>query len=209
MSQQINLVNPALLPPKPFFQFNSMMLSLVVMAVVLAAFSVLVLSQVATYEREAVMSAQRVTTKQNLLGQLEQGSSKRVASPQMLAEQSAAEGESHRLQQLAGQLALLGTQQPTRSRAALFAALAERPANGVWLTAIDVTGERIALDGMTMSAAHLPVWLEQIKQTTAFAGQRFGGLELGQATVSADGGATAYAFRLSAVRAHDEPRGAP
>ncbi|MFT3734141.1 MAG: hypothetical protein QM776_03815 [Rhodocyclaceae bacterium] len=209
MSQQINLVNPALLPPKPFFQFNSMMLSLAVMVVVLAAFSVLVFSQVATYEREAVLAAQRVTAKQALLGQLEQGSTKRAASPQMMAEQSAAEAESQRLQQLAGQLAQLGTQQPARSRAGMFMALAERPANGVWLTAIDVNGDRIALDGMTLSAAHLPVWLEQIKQTPAFLGQRFGGLELGQGVTAPSGLATAYAFRLAAVRARDEPRATP
>lgn len=207
MSQQLNLVNAALLPPKPFFQFASMMLSLGVMLVVLVAFAVLVFSQLATYEGAAVQSAQRVTAKQAQIAALEQATGQRVASPRLLEEQSAVMAEGQRLQQLAGQLGQLGGQEALRSRAEMLFALAARPANGVWLTAIDVSGERIALDGKTLSAERLPPWLEQIRQTPAFAGQRFGGFNLG-ASESA-GEATAYAFRLEAVRARGEARAAP
>jgi Tfp pilus assembly protein PilN len=198
MSQQLNLVNPALLPPKPFFQFASMMLSLAVMAVVLVAFSAWINLSLKSYEQEATQSAQRVTAKQAQLATLEQTSAKRVVSPQLLEEQSAAAAESQRLQQLAGQLAQLGGQQAVRSRADLLFALAERPSKGVWLTAIEVSGERIAFDGMTLAAANLPLWMAQLQQSPAFAGQRFGGLELGQGVPSQNGDATAYAFRLAA-----------
>ena len=217
MSQQLNLVNLALLPPKPFFQFRSMMLALTVMVSVLVVFSALIFSQVSAYEQAAGVSAQRLLTTQARVAALEEKSGKREVSPTVADEQIAVEADRQRLETLAGQIAQLGGKKAVRSRAALLFALAQRPAKGLWLTGVTIDGERVALDGMTVEAADLPLWLAQLQQLPAFAGQRFGGLEIGQSTgqeggpqeaadsASAPRPVAALAFHLTAVPAGRAP----
>jgi Tfp pilus assembly protein PilN len=209
VSQQLNLVNPALLPPKPFFQFRSMMLALGVLAGVLVLFSFVIFWGVGTYEAEAASMAQREATKKTQVAELEQKTGSRQVSPQVLEEQSAALAEQQRLEELSGQIAQVGGGKSLRSRADILFALAHQPAEGLWLTGVDVTGDHIALQGQTLSAAYLPKWLAQLQQLPAFAGQRFGGLEIGLGTASADSASapvtTTLTFHLTAVSTGKTP----
>jgi Tfp pilus assembly protein PilN len=210
--QQLNLVNPALLPPKPFFQFRSMALALAVLVCVLAAFSALIFSRVSMYEQSAALSEQRATVEKAQVAALEEKSGKRQISAQVADEQLAVEAEKQRLEVLAGQIAQLGGQlggqpggqQIARSRADVLYALARRPAEGLWLTGVEVQGERIALDGMALNASAIPVWLAQLQESPVFAGQRFGGIEIvpgAAASASAPVTQTALTFHLTAMPA--------
>ncbi|MEC5386083.1 hypothetical protein VVD49_10125 [Uliginosibacterium sp. H3] len=213
MSQQLNLVNPALLPPKPFFQFRSMMLALAVLVGVLVFFSFFITSQVRSFEEAAALSAQRLAAKQTQIAALEQKSGTRVLSPAVAEEQASVEAEKRRLEELGTQIAQLGGLRTVRSRADILFALAQRPATGLWLTGIDIVGERMAFEGMTLQAANLPRWLGELQTLTVFAGQRFGGIEIKPVEVVAQSapaagqsaGVSVLAFSLTAEPAEKKP----
>lgn len=206
MSQQLNLVNPALLPPKPFFQFRSMMLALTVLVGVLVLFSVFIGSQVRTVEEASALSAQRLAAKQAQITALEQKTGARTLSPAVAEEQASVAAEKQRLEELGNQIAQLGGLRAVRSRADILFALAQRPAKGLWLTGIDIAGEHMALEGMTLQAANLPVWLGELQASPVFAGQRFGGIEIKPAVADPGSpGAGALAFNLTAEPAEKRP----
>ncbi|WP_018609062.1 PilN domain-containing protein [Uliginosibacterium gangwonense] len=187
MKQQINLVNLALLPPKPDFQFKSMVLSLLVIVAAMLLLTLLFVSRIGAYESAAEQSKQRVTLKETQVKALEQQVAARQKDPKVAAELLGKQDEQRRLQKMANALqqgGLLG--QPAPSYAAYLYALASKPTQGVWLTQIEFHGPRMLLQGMAMQADDIPAYLTQLKGMSAFAGQRFVSFELGR-KVSAEG----------------------
>lgn len=187
MKQQINLVNLALLPPKPFFQFKSMLMSLLVIVAAMLLLTLLFASRIGSYESAAEQSRQRASLKETQVKALEQQVAARQKDPQVAAELLASQDEQRRLQKMENALqqgGLLGQAAP--SYAAYLYALASKPMQGVWLTQIEFHGPRMLLQGMAMQADDIPAYLAQLKGVPAFAGQRFLSFELGR-KVSAEG----------------------
>ena len=201
MRQQINLVNLALLPPKPFFQFKSMMISLAVIMVFLSAISVLFRFSLNGYLGTIAQVERNVSLKQEQLKALEQKASLRQKDPAVAARLARLQDERQRLQQMAGLLRQGGIAEEKRSPAAYLYALARQASPGIWLTWIELHGDRVSLQGGASDAAAVPVYLAQIMRLPEFKGQRFAGFELGSlsSTAVAPVSGKALAFRLESI----------
>lgn len=202
MRQQINLVNLALLPPKPFFQFRSMMLSLAVIAVALSLLAWIFDSRVALYLSAAELAQQRVGVKQERVKAIEAQMTQRQKDPQAAAALLKAQEEQQRLRQIASSLQQGGMLEEGRSYATYLYALAEKPARGIWLTQIEFHGSRMLLEGMALSAEDIPPYLAQLQTLPVFSGQRFLSFALGRRALPASAGAKpaeALMFRLEPV----------
>lgn len=201
MRQQINLVNLALLPPKPFFQFKSLMISLAVVLVFLTAISVLFRSNLNGYLGTIAQVGRNVGLKQEQLKALEQKASLRQKDPAVAARLVRLQDERQRLQQMAGLLQQGGVTEENRSQAAYLYALARQASPGIWLTSIELHGDRVSLQGGASDAAAVPAYLAQIMRLPEFKGQRFASFELGSlpAAVGAAVSGKALAFRLESI----------
>lgn len=202
MRQQINLVNPALLPPKPFFQFRSMMIALAVIVVSLSVMVAAFQAKVAAYQAIAEVAAQRVTVKQQRVKTLETQLAQRQKDPQAAASLLKAQAEQMQLHQIASSLARGGMLDEGQSYAGYLNALARQPNRGVWLTRIEFHGARMLLEGMAMSAEDIPPYLTRLQSLPEFSGQRFLSFSLGRRAVNADGVGKpreALMFRLEPV----------
>lgn len=202
MRQQINLVNLELLPPKPFFQFRSMVISLAVIALALSLLVLFFHSRLALYQSTAELVQQRVSVKQERIKVIEQQVAQRQKNPQVVADLLKAQEEQQRLRQIAASLQQGGMLDESRSYATYLYALAQKPANGVWLTQIEFHGSRLLLEGMALHATDLPPYLAQLKELPVFAGQRFVSFDLGRKTFATTAGVPAaevLMFRLEPV----------
>ncbi|MEN9491922.1 MAG: hypothetical protein RJA63_2371 [Pseudomonadota bacterium] len=202
MRQQINLVNPALLPPKPFFQFRSMMTALAVIALSLSVLAGVFSAKVASYREITDRATQRLALKQERVKELEAQLAQRQKDPQAVAALVKAQTEQMQLRQIAASLARGGMLEDGKSYAAYLEALARKPSRGVWLNRIEFHGARMLLEGMAVSAEDIPPYLSQLQSLPEFAGQRFVSFSLGRRTLNAVGDAKpreALMFRLEPV----------
>lgn len=202
MKQQINLVNPALLPPKPFFQFRSMMIALAVIVLALSVMAGVFRAQVSAYRALADAAGQRLAAKQLRVKELEGQIAQRQKDPQVAAALVKAQAEQIQLRQIAASLAQGGLQDDGKPYSRYLNALAQKPSRGVWLTRIEFHGPRMLLEGMAVNAEDMPPYLAQLQALPEFSGQRFVSFSLGRRAVSVQADAKpreALAFRLEPV----------
>lgn len=189
MRRQINLVNLGLLPPKPFFQFRSMMLALAVLAGGLLLLASFMLSRLGGYEATAAQTQSRLVAKQDQLKMQEQKLVLRQADPQMAAQLESLREAQQDLQRI--DLALQGGvsgaatgQGKVKGASHYLYALARQPLPGVWLNTIHVRGDRVSLQGMAINAAAIPATLALLNQLPAFQGQNFSAFEAGRQVIN-------------------------
>lgn len=181
MKQQINLVNSALLPPKPFFQFSSMMLSLLLILVVLVVSGVVFRQSLKSTEEGVAENQKRVTELQTQVQALQQKADARQKDPKLATELTNALADQQSLGKMLKVLQQGGLDGGAASSYAQYLyALASKPAGNVWLTEIDFHGPRVQLNGMALDAEDIPAYLNQLKTMPVFAGQRFENFELGR-----------------------------
>lgn len=205
MKQHINLVNPALLPPKPFFQFRTMLLALGSVALLLILLGVFIRFSLATYLDVAEQAQARVKARETQL-QAQQALLKvRVKNPQLALDIAAAGEELARLQQVAASLpGQSGGVRPAASLQALSGAVMP----GVWLKLIEIQQGALSLQGYALRPEQIPEYLERLHQQEAFRGQRFEAFELGRGVAGSPlvpAAAEAIAFRLRALGRGEQP----
>jgi Tfp pilus assembly protein PilN len=204
MRRQINLVNPALLPPKPFFQFRSMVLALAVLACGLFLLSAFLLSQLKSYETAAADALHRVEAKQAQIKAQEQTLVQRQRDPLIAADLDALRADELELQRIdqALQTGNAPTKSAERGASAYLYALARQPLPGVWLNSIQVHGDSVSLQGMAMSAAAIPETLALLNKLPAFQAQNFAAFEVERQALSGADLATStevLSFRLDSA----------
>ena len=182
MKPQINLVNPALLPPKPFFQFRSLVLSVLLVAVVLTVFSLLVHSGLGAYERSAAAMQARIAQREAQVAKSAQKLRPRQKDPAVAAALQLAEAEQLGLTAV---LASLDGDSPEAGLrpAGLFMALGEVAPGAVWLTGIDLAAGQVSLQGMATGPAAIPPYLAALARQPALQGQRFAVFDLARQPV--------------------------
>ncbi|MBS1208981.1 MAG: biosis protein MshI [Proteobacteria bacterium] len=209
MRRQINLVNLALLPPKPFFQFKSMMVALGVLVAGLLLLAAFMRPRLEAYEAAAADAQSRLVAKQAQVKQHEQALTRRLPDPQVAARLSALHDEQEVLQRIDQALQAGGLPNQGRGASVWLYALARQPLSGVWLTGIQVHGESISLEGMALNAEAIPECLTRLNQLPAFQGQHFAAFEVSRQTL---GGADAkkavevLRFRLESAMAGEGKR---
>lgn len=205
MKAFVNLADPALLPPKPFFQFRSMMLALGVLLLVLMALGAFIRWSLASYVLVAQQAEARTAARAAHVSSLEARYGKREKNPQLLLDLQASADEVARLQQIAASL-------PGERGGALASpsleALAGAVMPGVWLEQVEWQRGALSLQGYALRAAQLPDYLESLRSQAAFRGQRFASFELGRKSFPAPAGTAspeALMFSLQARSGGGQP----
>lgn len=203
MRQQINLVNPALLPPKPFFQFRSMVISLALIAGFLVFLALLFQVVVGAYLLSSSQIEQKLVAQQERVKQLEERVAQKKKDPGLEARVKLLQQDQERLNKMALMLRQGGMTEEVRSQADVLYALARRPSKGVWLTSIALRGSHVSLQGGAVEAAAIPAYLAQIMELPEFKGQRFDRFELGDLSPEAGNSrllaVRPLAFRLESI----------
>jgi hypothetical protein len=181
MSQQINLINPALIKQKDLLTSVNMSMAYGVLIALMLGFTAYTMQQVSAL----------TATKQQLIVEQE----KRQAE---LAQLTAARAPHAPNQALVAQLALLESKQNVqtqileimnrgqasqeKSLAGYMRGLARQTMDGLWLTgfSIDQSNRSVTLRGRTLHAHSLPDYMRQLGQDAVFSGQLFGGLQIKQ-----------------------------
>ncbi|MDP5240241.1 PilN domain-containing protein [Uliginosibacterium sp. 31-16] len=213
MKRQINLVNPALLPPKPFFQFRSMMLALGVLAAGLLLLGTFMLSRLGAYEAAAAQAQERLLAKQEQMKQQEKVLVRRQPDPQVATRLEGLRTEQEDLQRIdqalqADGLPGQGTDKAANASAYLYE-LARQPLPNVWLTDIQLRGKDISLQGMASNAAAIPATLSLLNRLPAFQGQNFAAFEAGRKSLTTADPAKpveVLSFRLESAAARETVR---
>jgi Tfp pilus assembly protein PilN len=201
MKQQINLVNPALLPAKPFFQLHRMALALLALALALLLTWALLRPAVLSHEAAAATANARLATREAQVKTLEQQVSQRRPDPRHASAIAAAQQIRQALLEMAQQLE--PESQPVYS--AYLRGLGETGMKDVWLRAIEFEGERIELKGLTLRATVLPEYLEALNRQTVFRGMRFDGFDISQEAAGVNGAPQALGFRLQSLDLERQP----
>jgi len=214
MRRHINLANPALLPPKPFFQFNSMMLALGVLFLGLLLISLYINTALRDYVKQADGMQAGLAAKQGQLAQEAKNNPQRKGNPDVAARLESIQVQKGLLQRI--DQTLQGGQQPdgVHISSEYLVALASQPLKGAWLTGIRINGNGVTLDGQATQAAAIPAAIKQIEGLLPFKGQHFAAFEVvhdqqTQAQTQANGNeqmaqpADVLSFTLSATAAKE------
>ncbi|MDO6384900.1 PilN domain-containing protein [Uliginosibacterium sp. 31-12] len=205
MKAFINLANPALLPPKPFFQFRTMMLALGLVLLMLIGLSSFIRWSLASYLAVAQQAQLRVTAREAQLKAQQALLTVREKSPQVTLDLAAAHAETARLRQIAVNLA---GQEGGPQASASLAALSSAVLPGVWLEQVAWQRGAVSLQGYALRAPQVPEYLERLRSQEAFRKQRFEMFELGRKQFPAPAGVAApeaLAFSLQARTGSGRP----
>lgn len=194
MSQQINLINPALIKQKDF-------LTLVNMGVVYGVFVALMvgwwvysqqqLKQLTRQKDDLVVAVQQ--TQERLTQQVAASAPR---APSLALQQQLALLETK--QQVQAQMLTAieqGRPQQDRGLANYMRGFARQTVDGLWLTgfSIDETNKTMTVRGRSLEAEVLPSYMQRLGQEPVFSGKLFGGLHVQQTTITQQATMTAAA----------------
>ncbi|PAS94512.1 MAG: hypothetical protein BSR46_17375 [Candidatus Dactylopiibacterium carminicum] len=203
MKPQINLVSAALLPPRPFFQFQSLVLYVAAAIVILLLFSFFIHGGLSAYEASAHEMQARVAQRETQVQTRERQLQPRLQDPAVAASLAHAQAEQQGLNAVLE--ALHEPEAAALKAAALFDALGDIPPGRVWLTGIDLVRGHVSLQGLATESSAIPAYLTLLGQQPALHGQSFTTFELGRQRFGDGPGAPeAVKFSLTA-----RPEGKP
>jgi hypothetical protein len=178
MSQQINLINPALIKQKDFFTAVNIGLLYAVFVAVLGAW-VWQLKQ----QSEPLLAVEKSATARlaEMQAQMDQMLLANQPHDEQLAVAQLKALEDKKMQQtfLIETIAKSQTNAPA-GLAKYMRGLAMQKVDAVWLTGftIDAMQHSVNLKGRSLNAEILPVYIQQLGEQPVFSGQAFGGLSI-------------------------------
>jgi hypothetical protein len=179
MSQQINLLNPALIKQKDFFNSNNI-------AMTLGLLSTLMLGYYGYAQKElSLLAKQRSQTAETLLAtqeQLKQATLLHMprAPDKHLLDQITQLEQKETMQQQILQTVNQSTATPEKGYAALMRAFARQSLDGLWLTgfSVDSSTEKLNISGRTLQADLVPEYISQLGKEPALKGKLFSALNM-------------------------------
>lgn len=189
MSQQINLFNPALLKRKAVFTAVTMVQSLTLLAIGVAALVLYGQHSVAMLEGEAGAGAAMLAQRQVRLAGVRTDFAPRAARPALALEVNEAERQLRALRSVAEviQRSEFGN---TDGYAEYFRALARQSAGDLWLTGVSISGpgRQIGLRGRAMDPTLVPAYIGRLTREPVMQGKSFGSLHISRAALANDKG---------------------
>lgn len=176
MSQQINLINPALRQRRDWLHFNVVApAALLCLALIIVATTYLQRQQAELAQQEAVLGAQLKAT-QDRLQALSRTLGERKANPALAKEVerlvAAVALRQQALDTLAGQSA------SERHFSDVMRGLARQRMTGLWLTGFAASADSLEIRGRMLDASLLPDYIRRLDAEAAFQGRRFDMLDM-------------------------------
>jgi hypothetical protein len=179
MSQQINLLNPALIKQKDFFNSNNIAMMLGLLSILMLGYygnAQKELSLLATQRSQAAesLSVAQAQLKQSVLLHTPHTPNKALIDQIMQLEQK------EKMQQQILQTVNLSSATPEKGYAALMRAFAKQSLDGLWLTSFsfDSANEKLNISGRTLQADLVPEYISHLSKEPALKGKLFSALNM-------------------------------
>ncbi|OYY50761.1 MAG: hypothetical protein B7X95_02705 [Methylophilaceae bacterium 17-44-8] len=183
MSQQINLINPALIKQKDFL--TTLNISMVYGALVLSLLGwyFVIVQEMTTLNMSRDQVASELQQVQATLADMTAARAPKAPNEALVKELNMLE-EKHQVQTQILQAMQQGRPSQDKGLASYMLGLARQSTDGLWLTgfSIDQTHRAVSLKGRSMDAAILPDYMHKLGREAVFAGQAFSGLRIQQST---------------------------
>lgn len=181
MSQQINLINPALIKQKDFLTVVNMGVIYGVMSVLMLGWYAYSAWQVNALTQVQLSLAAEIPKIEAELAQLLVSRAPRSPDPALLQQLALLESK----QQVQAQMLNAIQQrkpQADRGLANYMRGFARQTMDGLWLTgfAIDEANKTMTVRGRSLEAEYLPAYVQKLAKEPVFAGKHFGGLRIKQ-----------------------------
>ncbi len=181
MSQQINLLNPALIKQKDLLNPNNI-------AITLGLLTILMLVYYGTAQKQlSLLTAQRSQVANELAAtqaQLKQTALLHAPHElnKALVEQVAQLEQKEKMQQQVLQTVSLSSATPEKGYAALIRAFAKQSLDGLWLTnfSIDSNTDQLNISGRALQADLVPEYISRLGNEPALQGKLFSALNMSQ-----------------------------
>jgi hypothetical protein len=182
MSQQINLLNPALLQTKKFLAAADMAHVLGVVLLGVAGLSLYGHHRLGLLLQQADAGLARLEKRKADLASTNREFAPRRKSAAVEAQLAQAEAQLAALHRISGVLER-GELGNTQGYSEFFRALARQSVDGLWLTGLTLDGasNEISVRGRALDPSLLPGYLARLTQETVLQGKAFGRLRLEQA----------------------------
>lgn len=193
MSQQINLFNPVFLKQKKYFSVVTMAQALGLIMLGAAAFYGYAVYQVEQLSAQTVEMDKRYASEQARLANFTREFSPQRSGKMLEDELKQVEAEAAAQESLLG-LLKSGAIGNTEGYSEYMRAFARQSVKGLWLTGFDITGDgvRMALNGATLDAQLVPVYIQRLSKEKVMRGKTFAALQMQQPKKDANQPAPRY-----------------
>jgi len=176
VSQEINLLNPALRPQLDWLSFRMVAPATLIVLALLVASTAFVRYRLATAQREERAASAQLAAARQEMQSLQSALAARKQSPALIAEAGrlqAAIGQRREVLRLANGLAA-----QKDSVAGVMRGFSQQRVDGVWLTAFSVGPSGFDLSGRLLDPALLPAYIRRLNAEPAFRGRHFAALDM-------------------------------
>lgn len=179
MSQQINLLNPALIKQKDFLNPNNIVMTLGVLSVLMLGYYGYAQKQLSLLGAQRTQVAEALSATQAQLKQKALLHTPR-APDKTLLEQITQLEQKEIMQQQILRTVDQSSATPEKGYAALMRAFARQSLDGLWLTSFsfDSQTERLNISGRTLQAALVPEYIAHLGNEPALKGKLFSALNM-------------------------------
>lgn len=181
MSQQINLINPALIKQKDYLTTLNIVSVYGVLGLLILGWYGYTAQQVHTLKASRDQLVGQLQQQQTTLEAMNAARAPKAPNQALIATLQSLE-EKHRMQTQILQAMQQGKPSQDKGLANYMLGLARQSTDGLWLTgfSIDQTHHAVSLRGRSMDASLLPDYMHQLGREAVFAGQAFSGLRIQQ-----------------------------
>ncbi len=186
MSQQINLLNPALIKQKDFLNPNNIAMTLGLLSALMLGYYGYAQKQLSLLTLQRSQVAETLTVTQ---AQLQQATLLHMPHEinKALIEQITQLEQKEKMQQQILQTVNQSSATPEKGYAALMRAFAKQSLDGLWLTSFsfDSSTEKLNISGRTLQADLVPEYISQLGNEPALKGKLFSALSMNLPKVEA------------------------
>lgn len=186
MSQQINLLNPALIKQKDLLNPNIIAITLGLLATLMLVYFGISQKQLSALTAQRSETSNELTMLQSQLKQTAQLHTAREPNKALL-DQIVQLEQKEEMQQQVLKTVNLSSATPEKGYAALIRAFAKQSLDGLWLTGfnIDSNTDQLNISGRTLQSDLVPEYISRLSNEPALKGKLFSALTMNQAKVDA------------------------
>jgi hypothetical protein len=186
MSQQINLLNPALIKQKDFLKPNNIAITLGLLSVCMLGYYGYAQTELSALNKQRSQAAEELSAMQAQLQQTTLLHIPRAPNKNLLDQMTQLEQQEAMQQQIL-QTVNQSSATPEKGYAALMRAFAKQSLDGLWLTSFsfDSATESLNISGRTLQADLVPEYISYLSREPALKGKLFSALSMNLPKVEA------------------------